>query len=181
MMTIDEVVDLLMIYVMKNCVNLIYLYLAIVGVETTVTGRTAYEANVVELTFNFIVSNAERIEVSSPRIGNVGSQSKPAIVGDGGKALGPAQIHMGVVYDVNRIAGTHYTSDDRKSLVKSFEMFTIYTAWYAQHGSQSKPASDETLARIWNGGPRGPEKQATAKYWKKVKATMDTYGAWKKD
>jgi hypothetical protein len=128
-----------------------------------------------------MVSNAERIEVSSPRNVNGRSQSKPAIVGDAGKALGPAQIHMGVVYDVNRIAGTHYTSDDRKSLVKSFEMFTIYTAWYAQHGSQSKPASDETLARIWNGGPKGPEKQATAKYWQKVKTTMDTYGAWKKD
>lgn len=170
-----------MIYVMNNSVNLIYLYLAIVGVETNVISRTEYEANVVQLTFNLMVSNAERTEVSSPRIGNGRSQSKPAVVGGGGKALGPAQIHMGVVYDVNRIAGTHYTSDDRKSLVKSFEMFTIYTAWYAQHGSQSKPASEETLARIWNGGPRGLEKQATAKYWQKVKATMDTYGAWKKD
>ena len=31
------------------------------------------------------------------------------------------------------------------------------------------PVTDEDRARIWNGGPNGYKKQATVKYWKKVK------------
>ena len=35
------------------------------------------------------------------------------------------------------------------------------------------PAAPETWARLWNGGPRGPEKKATIGYWANVQAAME--------
>jgi hypothetical protein len=35
-----------------------------------------------------------------------------------------------------------------------------------------KGASDEVLARIHNGGPKGYKKTATVKYWNKVKKEL---------
>lgn len=93
-----------------------------------------------------------------------------AAVGDGGKAVGPAQIWAVVVEDCNRITGGHYTLDDRRSMQKSQEMFLIYTEHYGKRFGV--PITDEVRARIWNGGPNGPRKQATETYWNKVKAKL---------
>ena len=93
-------------------------------------------------------------------------------VGDGGKAVGPAQIWAITVKDVNRIAGTNYTLADRTCRKKSMEMFVIYTDHYGKR--YGWPVSDEVRARIWNGGPSGPSKPQTATYWKKVKGRYET-------
>lgn len=84
-------------------------------------------------------------------------------VGDGGKAAGIAQIHAITVRDVNRIAGTNYTLNDRFNVEKSRAIFQLYTEHYA------KGKSDEVKARIWNGGPTGNKKRATIAYWNKIK------------
>ena len=91
--------------------------------------------------------------------------------GDGGKAIGPLQIHKVVVDDVNRRYGTSYTYDDRKSLVKSKEICRKYLLmWGGKH------ATDERYARIWNGGPRWNRKVVTREntriYWGKVKSNL---------
>lgn len=91
-------------------------------------------------------------------------------IGDNGKAVGPAQIWEVVVQDVNRIAGTRFTSKDRYSLSKSQEMFQIYTDHYGK--KYGWPVSDEVRAKVWNGGPNGPRKRATDNYWRKVKEKM---------
>lgn len=91
-------------------------------------------------------------------------------VGDGGKAVGPAQIWAVVVADCNRISGGHFTLDDRYSLQKSQEMFLIYTSHYGK--KFGTPITDETRARIWNGGPNGPLKHSTEKYWTKIKTKL---------
>lgn len=88
-------------------------------------------------------------------------------VGDNGKSAGPAQISMAVVADCNRISGRNYVSGDRFDLKKSEEMFLLYTDYYGKR--YGVPVSDEVRARIWNGGPLGPSKQATVTYWNKVK------------
>ncbi len=88
-------------------------------------------------------------------------------VGDCGRAVGPAQISAAVVADCNRIAGKSYTLADRQSLEKSQEMFLIYTEHYGKRFGV--PITDEVRARIWNGGPNGPSKQATDRYWKTIK------------
>jgi hypothetical protein len=91
-------------------------------------------------------------------------------VGDKGRAVGPAQIWNVVVADCNRISGKHFSLDDRRDYSKSAEMFQIYTDHYGR--KYGTPISDEVRAKIWNGGPSGPNKQATQKYWEKVKAKL---------
>jgi hypothetical protein len=85
-------------------------------------------------------------------------------IGDGGNAVGIAQIWKIVVDDCNRIVRQkRWTYDDRKNVKKSREMFDVYLSHYA--GTQ---ASYQKCARICNGEPRGYMKSSTAKYWQKV-------------
>lgn len=91
-------------------------------------------------------------------------------IGDKGKAVGPAQTWEITVRDVNRIAHTNYTLNDRFSLQKSAEMFQIYTDHYGKR--YGWPVPDEIRAKIWNGGPNGPSKPSTDKYWNKVRSKI---------
>lgn len=96
-------------------------------------------------------------------------------VGDGGRAAGPAQIWAVTVQDVNRIYGTRYTLADRRDLGKSAEIFRLYTDHYGKR--YGDPITDETRARIWNGGPSGPRNPRTLKYWSKVRSQHSTISA----
>mgnify|MGYP003624790024 FL=1 len=82
-------------------------------------------------------------------------------------AVGCLQIRQCMVKDVNRILkrkGSYqiYNMNDRWDRRKSIEMFTIYCDHY-------NLSSAEEIARCWNGGPRGMEKDLTVNYWNKVK------------
>ncbi len=97
----------------------------------------------------------------------VESRGDDSAVGDGGKAVGPLQIHAVMVKEVNRILGSDvYTLSDRTSRTKSIEMFKVYTNKYTP---QWQP---ELVARRWNGGPTGEKKRATLAYWTKVKKEL---------
>lgn len=84
-------------------------------------------------------------------------------IGDNGRALGPLQIHRGVVIDVNRITGSHYRHQDMTNRVQARAVCEAYLKHYG------RGASTEQLARRWNGGPAGDRKQATEAYWARVK------------
>jgi hypothetical protein len=97
----------------------------------------------------------------------VESSGNPHAVGDGGKAVGIAQIHPVMVREANRLAGTKYTLRDRLDPVKSKAIFTIYTEHYG------KGRSLEYNAKLWNGGPqalkaKGQKKANLETYWKKI-------------
>jgi len=90
-----------------------------------------------------------------------------AVRGDGGKALGPLQIHYATWKDAvqhdKTIKGSYR---DCSKLDYSKKIFFAYL---------NKYASGKTLeqkARIWNGGPAGDTKPATKKYWNKVKELL---------
>jgi len=92
-------------------------------------------------------------------------------IGDKGKAVGPAQIWEITVNDCNRILGKPvFRMEDRFSFEKSAEMFQIYTEHYGKR--YGVPVSDEIRAKVWNGGPIGPNKSTTQKYWNKVKGKL---------
>jgi len=86
-------------------------------------------------------------------------------VGDGGKAIGPFQIHRCYWQDAidhdPSIGGTY---SDCKSEEYARKVVSAYMRRYAPRG-----AGDETMARIHNGGPSGHRKSATVKYWNKVR------------
>lgn len=82
-------------------------------------------------------------------------------------AVGCLQIRRVMVREVNRILkkqkkDTRYKMGDRWNREKSIEMFNIYTDYYSLE-------TPEEIARAWNGGPKGSTKNATIRYWNKVK------------
>jgi hypothetical protein len=83
-------------------------------------------------------------------------------IGDGGRALGPLQIHRAVVVDVNRITGSNYRWEAMTNRVQARAVCEAYL----KHWGKGKTTEEQ--ARIWNGGPNGGRKQATEGYWRKV-------------
>lgn len=86
-------------------------------------------------------------------------------------AVGCLQIRRVMVKDINRILkkqgeDKHFKLKDRWDCDKAVEMFEIYTDYYHPN------STDEVIARNWNGGPRGYEKESTIKYWNKVKGKL---------
>ena len=107
-------------------------------------------------------------------IETVESSGNIKAIGDGGKAVGCLQIHKAVIDDVNRIYGKTYQLKDRYSRSKSREIASLYLSYWGNHYEKKtgKKATNDVLARIWNGGCYGWKKQATIKYWNKVKKAM---------
>jgi soluble lytic murein transglycosylase-like protein len=98
----------------------------------------------------------------------VESAGNDLAIGDNGRAIGPLQIHRGVVQDVNRFTGSHYRWESMTNRVQARAVCAAYLTHYSKSNS-SKQATIEELARRWNGGPTGDRKAATVGYWKKVK------------
>jgi len=93
----------------------------------------------------------------------VESSGNDLAIGDGGRAIGPLQIHRAVVIDVNRITGSHYRHQDMTNRAQARAVCEAYLRHYG------KGATPEQLARRWNGGPKGDTKTSTEAYWAKVK------------
>ena len=85
-----------------------------------------------------------------------------AIIGDGGRALGPLQIHR--AYHADARIGSDYSRCADLDYSKR-----VVTAYLQRYAPQAWAAGDvTTLARIHNGGPRGASKPATVAYGDKV-------------
>ena len=86
------------------------------------------------------------------------------IIGDGGRALGPLQIHRGFHTD-SRVAGPYERVADLEYSKR------VATAYFKRWAPDAFAKGDvETLARVFNGGPRGHLKPATKSYGVRVKA-----------
>jgi hypothetical protein len=96
----------------------------------------------------------------------VESSGNDLAIGDNGRAIGPLQIHRGVVQDVNRITGSNYQWQQMTNRVQARAVCEAYLKHYG------KNCSTEQLARRWNGGPTGDRKPATEAYWAKVKKQL---------
>ena len=100
-----------------------------------------------------------------------GAEANPAnAVGDGGKALGPMQIHRAywldaVEHDPSLVAAGQ-TYDSVRDRIYARRVVMAYWLRYA------KSWDAQTLARIHNGGPSGHRKASTLGYWGKVKARL---------
>lgn len=84
------------------------------------------------------------------------------IRGDGGRALGPLQIHVGYWMDAG-VPGRYEDCADYAYSVR------VVSAYLRKHAPRAWAAGDvRTLARVHNGGPAGARKAATASYASKV-------------
>lgn len=113
-----------------------------------------------------------------PAIATVESNNDTHAIGDNGRSVGCLQISAACVEDVNRIYHTAYTLDDRLDELQSMRIAQSYLTYYgnAYERRTGKKPTAETLARIWNGGPKGYEKSATLPYWRKVRTALVNRG-----
>jgi hypothetical protein len=81
--------------------------------------------------------------------------------------LGALQIKPILVRDVNRIMGTHYTH----AQVTNRATATFIANAYLNHYGRN--LSDESLARLWQGGPKGLRRSFTRAYGKRVMRKLD--------
>ena len=81
--------------------------------------------------------------------------------------LGALQIRPIMVRDVNRIMGTHYVHAQVTNRATATFIAKSYFAHYGKH------LSDESLARLWQGGPKGAKKSSTRAYSRRVMRELD--------
>ena len=96
------------------------------------------------------------------------SRFNPNAIGDLNlkeKSYGIVQIRRSRLDDYYQQTGIRYSVKDMFDTVKSKEVFMFYA-------SQIHHSDLERIARQWNGGERGMQKQATLKYWKLIQARL---------
>ena len=76
--------------------------------------------------------------------------------------LGALQIKPIMVRDVNRIMGTHYAHTQVTNRATSIFIANAYLAHYGRN------LSDESLARIWQGGPKALMRPSSRAYGRRV-------------
>ena len=106
---------------------------------------------------------------------SVESGGDPRAVSPDKRDVGVLQISPAVIKDVNRKFKTSYTLKDRYSVEMSKSICSLYLKMHCVHANlhKSGPATEEEMARIWNGGPKGMQKKCTEKYWlEKVYPTL---------
>ena len=91
-----------------------------------------------------------------------GGRTTGPIIGDGGRALGPLQIHRGCWQD-SRVGGRY---EDVADLAVATAVLRAYLTRYAPRALAAEDWT--TCARVWNGGPRGASKAATVNYARAV-------------
>ena len=88
-------------------------------------------------------------------------------IGDNGRALGRYQIWQ-VYWQDSRISGKYEQVKNKKYAER-----VMIGYWKRYCPIALKNKDFKTLARIHNGGPKGNKKQATIKYWLKVKKHLN--------
>ena len=81
--------------------------------------------------------------------------------------LGALQIRPILVRDVNRIMGTSYAHAQVTNRTTATFIANAYLSHYGRN------LSDESLARLWQGGPRGAKKSSTRAYARRVMRELE--------
>ena len=76
--------------------------------------------------------------------------------------LGALQIKPILVRDVNRIMGTHYAHQQVTNRATSIFIANAYLSHYGRN------LSDESLARLWQGGPKALKRSSSRAYGKRA-------------
>ena len=81
--------------------------------------------------------------------------------------LGALQIKPILVRDVNRIMGTHYAHQQVTNRTISLFIANAYLSHYGRN------LSDESLARIWQGGPNAIHRSSSRAYGRRVMRELE--------
>ena len=105
----------------------------------------------------------------------VESGSDDSAVNESSGATGRYQITQPYLSDANAFLGTAYTLDKMHDESIATSIVIAYLIHYgdAYERRTGLPATDEVLARIHNGGPRGAEKDSTLEYAERFRAAKE--------
>ena len=147
----------------------------LVSTHSTESLEICYEETIIELESKDVpVVISERDLVSALIL--VESRGNDSAIGDrhivGGEAVGALQIRPIMVREVNRTlkiqkSDKRFKLSDRYDREKTIEMFYVWKNFH------HKDSDFETIARNWNGGPKGYKNSRTLKYWSKVQKELD--------
>ena len=100
------------------------------------------------------------------KLAYIESRCDPLAFNRGSGAYGMYQIRMPYLSDANDAMGTDYTLDDMLDPEKAEQVVKAYLVrWGSKFAERhGRNPTDEELARIHNGGPRGAERNSTLKY-----------------
>lgn len=87
-------------------------------------------------------------------------------IGDGGRAIGPLQIHRSYWED----SGIPGRFEDCREIAYARRVVRAYWRRYCPEALEVLDA--ETLARVHNGGPKGDRKESTKIFWRKVEREL---------
>lgn len=94
---------------------------------------------------------------------HVESRGRSDAVGDGGRAIGPYQIHY-VYWKDSGVPGRYEQCRNRAYAER------VMKAYWSRYCPKALEARDwQTLARVHNGGPDGHRQRQTQAYWRKVR------------
>ena len=126
-----------------------------------------------------IPRNIKKLDIENnliPAMIQVESLGNDSAIGDvhliGNEAVGALQIRPIMIREVNRILKIQklkkrFKRKDRYNRTKSIEMFMVWKDYHHPEGGF------ETIARNWNGGPKGYKNKRTEKYWVKVQIELN--------
>ena len=126
-----------------------------------------------------IPRNIKKLDIENnliPAMIQVESLGNDSAIGDvhliGNEAVGALQIRPIMIREVNRILKIQklkkrFKRKDRYNRTKSIEMFMVWKEYHHPEGGF------ETIARNWNGGPKGYKNKRTEKYWVKVQIELN--------
>lgn len=114
------------------------------------------------------IGDKNRAVLNAIRMVESGGRESPPD-GDGGRAIGPYQIHQiywrdAVAFEPELANGSYQDCRDREyaeAVVRAYMRRWVPSAW--------RNGDAEVIARTHNGGPNGASKRATDGYWEKVK------------
>ena len=107
----------------------------------------------------------------------VESSGNDNAIGDNGASWGCLQLQAGYIADAAEHAKKDWVHEDAYDRITAMKITMAYMARYATEERLGRPVTAQDIARIHNGGPGGYKKQATEKYWVKVKAELERMGA----
>lgn len=91
--------------------------------------------------------------------------------GDGGRAIGPYQIHE--VYWRDAMAHAPGLGGGYQDCRQRAYAERVLAAYMERHAPAAWQRGDaQTIARVHNGGPLGPQKAATRGYWLRVRSYL---------
>ena len=98
----------------------------------------------------------------------VESSGNDQAIGDNGRALGPLQIHRGVVLDVNRFTGSNYQWQQMTNRAQARAVCAAYLTHYVTEKRIGRKPTIADFAKVWNSGPDGFKKTCSDKYAARV-------------